>query len=370
MIKDLITNKNAKERAQIKSREIAKLDFSGLFQNAYYGIDTQIIGEVKEIQGGIEFFAKAWKNGKPLGFGKDGSVEIERFRIFNPPILINAFDGDIIQEFTNEITKIKKIRKLKENPTEAIRQSLAHTIGLVSKENSKIIKGKIGNTTSTFYPDASVETTSVDGYTQVNAVDETWATIHDRADGTLANDSDANQPCSGVRCSATSNQFQRMERAMYLFDTSAIPDGDTISSAILSLCSQTKWVITALKVNINIYASTPASNTAIATGDFDQYGTTAFSTQITYDNWAADGTYNDFTLNASGLTAISKTGISKFGSRDSLYDAPNSAPTWSSGDGAVLYSYTADNAGTTNDPKLVVVHTTPITVKGEFFQLF
>src|SRR3990167_1069334 len=46
------------------------------------------------------------KRGTELrGFGADGSVEIERFRIYNPPILVDDPNGTIIREWTDEITK-------------------------------------------------------------------------------------------------------------------------------------------------------------------------------------------------------------------------------------------------------------------------
>ena len=114
-----------------------------------------------EINGsnGIELFAKAWKGGKQLGF-LDGTVEIERFRIYNPPVLVDDPNGDIIREWTDEETGELKQRKLKYDPTQAIKNSLAHTISLVAKDGKDIIKGKVGNTTSTFYPavgDGSVQ---------------------------------------------------------------------------------------------------------------------------------------------------------------------------------------------------------------------
>lgn len=368
MIKDLITNKNAKERVQIKSREIAKMDFSGLFQNAYYGIDTQIIGEVKEIQGGIEFFAKAWKNGKPLGFGKDGSVEIERFRIFNPPVLIESLDGDVIQELTEDITKRRIIRKLKENPIEAIKQTLAHIIKLVGKENSKIIKGKIGNTTSTFYPDADPESTSVDGSVRHALDNQTWATIQGGAGNTVVDTGTGE--ALGLIYSGSTSGWQQISRAIFLFDTSAIADNDIIDSATLSFYGNGKSDGLTISPTLNVYSSAPASNTALAAGDYDSLGTTAFSTNITNANFSTTA-YNDFVLNASGLAAISKTSVSKFGTRESTYDALNVEPTRN---GNSLLSHfnanCADQTGTANDPKLVVVHTAPITVKGEFFQLF
>jgi len=65
------------------------------------------------------------------------------------------------------------------------------------------------------------------------------------------------------------------------------------------------------------------------------------------------GTYNDFTLNANGISNISKTGITYFGARDSL-DTANTTPT-----GNNNWNFNSSNgAGTTTDPKLVVTYTT------------
>ncbi len=163
----LLTNKTASEKAYIKSREIAGRDFKGEYTNTQYDVRIEIIGEVKEIningKSGIELFAKAWRDDKQLGFGKDGSVDIERFRIFNPPILVDDPNGEIVREWTDEETGLLKQRKLREDPLQAIKEVIAHNVTLVGKNNGKIVIGKVGNTTSTFYPDANPETTSVDG---------------------------------------------------------------------------------------------------------------------------------------------------------------------------------------------------------------
>ena len=139
----LLTIKNASEKAQIKSREIAKRDFKGEYTNTQYGVKVAIIGEVKEIningQSGIELFAKAWRGDKQLGFGKDGSVEIERFRIFNPPILVDDPNGDIVREWTDKETGLLKQRKLREDPLQAIKEVIAHNVTLVGKDNGKIV---------------------------------------------------------------------------------------------------------------------------------------------------------------------------------------------------------------------------------------
>ena len=52
--------------------------------------------KIEEIEGGIQIFAQAWNlDGTQVGFGKDGTVDIERFQIINPPILVPDENGDV-----------------------------------------------------------------------------------------------------------------------------------------------------------------------------------------------------------------------------------------------------------------------------------
>src|SRR3990167_3637881 len=119
MLNKTIQNKSAIEKSRIKSQEIGKLNLTGEYSNFQYGLRIEIISKVEAIEvggsHGIELFAKAWKNGKQMGFGKDGSVEIERFRIFNPPILVDDPNGTIIREWIDDMTKEKRQRKLRES---------------------------------------------------------------------------------------------------------------------------------------------------------------------------------------------------------------------------------------------------------------
>lgn len=357
-----LTNKIAKEKAQLKSAELAKVKLSKFKKDNF---DIEIVGDIKEIevngQHGIELFATAFKNGKQVGFGKDGSIEIERFRIFNPPVLVDDINGDIIREWGEEdpqdITKkITKQRKLKYDPTEAIKQSLAHTISTVAKDDRNIVKGKIGNTTSTFYPDADTESTSVDG--GVRLLNQTsWATVRDAATGDFAFDTATEaQVAATIKDSDTSWDILR---SYFLFDTSAIGDTDTIDSATFSLYGNGVAVNNGDTTNLILVSGNPASNTAITTSDYTitKFGSTSFGV-ITLASWNT-GAYNDISLDASGLSNITATGISKFGILTGL-DFSNIAPTGAND----CQAYFADQTGTTNDPKLVVVHSAASTNTG------
>lgn len=219
-------------------------------------------------------------------------------------------------------------------------------------------------TTSTFYPNANVETTSVDGevvhsYGLGSGV--SWATLRAAAG---AGKDDSYETCflHTMDCDNVYNQYRKLGRSIFLFDTAAIPDTDTVSAATLSVKGYQKTDDGSFAADTNVYASTPASNTALANGDYAQLGSTAFSSALSYSSFSTSA-YNDFVLNASGLAAITKTGVSKFGFRNANYDVANSAPTWSSNKTWSVGVYTADRTGTSEDPKLVVTHAAPPVTK-------
>ncbi len=356
----LLTNKTASQKAQIKSREIARRDFKGEYTNTQYGVRVEIIGEVKEIningQSGIELFAKAWRGTQQLGFGRDGSVEIERFRIFNPPILVDDTNGDIVREWTDSKTGELKQRKLREDPIEAVRQTIAHNAKLVGKENGNIVIGKIGNTTDTFYPDANPESTSVDGYVARGSVDETFSTLRSGA-GTGFQDS--NTPIwVQIQSSVTTNQWAAVNRMIILFDTATLSDTDTIDSATFSLYVVSQENAFGGSPALDLVDSNPASNTGLANADYGNVGTVLLASAKLFSN-ITSSQYNDWTLNSTGLSNISKTSVSKFGMRIDG-DVTNTAPTtWASNTYQALQGFAADVAGTTQDPKLVVEHSAP-----------
>src|SRR3990167_9304293 len=207
-----------------------------------------------------------------------------------------------------------------------------------------------------YFPDPDVEITSVDGVIQNDPGGATdWATARGAADGTGAFDATANTQF--VRSSVSAGDYLNY-RSFYLFDTSALADNENITAATFSLAGSAGATVDTDVTNATVVSSSPASNTALVIGDYDQVGTTSFGT-ITLANWVnTDGTYNDITLNSSGITNISKTGISKFGTVSGR-DFSNSAPT---GDNRIN-AYYADQAGTTTDPKLTGTSTTPATVK-------
>jgi hypothetical protein len=214
-----------------------------------------------------------------------------------------------------------------------------------------------GLNTLTSYPDPNPEITSADGWTALSSVDIVWATLIASA-GNSSNSVTGNAQMVRFTASTTTNQWAALYRAVFMFDTSSLGASATIESAILSLFGTFKNDPTSNTPDINIYSSAPGSNTDVGAGDYNTLGSTPFGTAITFSGWSSS-TYNDFTLNASGISNISKTGISKFGTRNANYDVAAVAPTWATGANTNINGNHADQDGTANDPKLVVNYILP-----------
>lgn len=226
---------------------------------------------------------------------------------------------------------------------------------------------KIGMTVTPIYPDPSPETTTVDGVVDTYNQGTDWNTVHDLTTSTgRANDSGTTGNVGVVGLLGTGGNNIYICRGFYLFDTSVI-GSDTVDSATLSIMPNENgsngdndaddWTV--------IVQSSPASNTAIADGDFDQCGAvdnpTEGSDRIDVTAMTAD-TYDVFTLNATGRGWIDTGGVSKFGFReghdvvDSAYAGANSTKN-----GASHYFSEDTTALNGKDPKLVVTHSAAVT---------
>lgn len=215
-----------------------------------------------------------------------------------------------------------------------------------------------GFDTLTAYPDAHAETNTVDGFIQRSVTQTEWATIHDAADGTLAQSDITYGDCVAISAGATSPNFKLILRGIFLFDTSSI-GANTISAATLSFYKYTMTDYLYTPCDADIVSSAPASDTDLAVGDYDALGTTEYGA-ISIEDSAAG--YNNGALNASGLSAIARSGITKFGTLMDK-DRENSAPTWGYNKSSRFQCYFSDDTTANNgkDPKLVVTYTAAST---------
>lgn len=237
-------------------------------------------------------------------------------------------------------------------------------LNIASKKDLSLILGLPHFAVATFNPNANVETTSVDGYAQRSVASETFTTIVNGA-GTGSDDSATDQAVGYLRASTTSNQFNLINRGFMLFDSSTLTASATISSATFQLyatndASQKNDFSTGLALS----AATPASNTAIVNADYNiaNWGSTRFADTDQSLTGYTQNAYFTMTLNASGIAAISKTSITKFGVRIAK-DFDASAPAWVSTNYSGLYCQFADGA---NDPTLNVTYTLPSGYSGSF----
>jgi RHS repeat-associated protein len=370
-IADTLVGKPADVQAVMKGQEIAKLGPIARVSHGDY--DIQIVS-VNQISDGVEVFARAWdRSGQQIGFGPSGTVDIERFLIHNPPILVSDPAGPVVRTYSNPQTGENHTFKYREDVREALLQVLTHAISVKSLKSTagNIVPGEVGRTTSIFFsqPSASSSRTSFDGYAaRVNGAGESWSSLVNGV-GTAANDSSQSEWTVFAAAKDNTPTFTQLVRGIFLFDTSALNDGDIVASGTVSLYGEgsdgTAGFMT--DATVGIYGVNPASTTVATASDYQTFGTTTYSgTTFSFKGTWANGAYNNFPLNAAGLAAVSKTGDTKIGQRNANYDAAGVQPTWT-GAGAASINFqteTADFIGTTKDPELIIETAPALTDTG------
>lgn len=235
---------------------------------------------------------------------------------------------------------------------------------LIRKPSDFVYHPFLSFLTSTTNPDADPESTSVDGWVRYDTTGVSWNTAITAADGHAISDAAGSETIASSYYVA-GTQAAQVYRGFFLFDTAALTSGAVISAAVFSA-----HILPATNIYdgdndangfTTLVSSTPASNTGLATADYDQVGSTKLSSDLDTTN-AVHNQYNDYTLNATGIAAISKTGVSKFAVREG-HDLNNDAPA----DGTSNYFniYMSDNGS--NKPKLVVTYTLVATGGSLFF---
>lgn len=182
-----------------------------------------------------------------------------------------------------------------------------------------------------YRPDANPETTTVDGRASEEQ-ESSWAAAQGGPGDSAIDDAVFLQ----VEVSRRGNGNWDVRRSAFLFDTSDIGSGATISAADITLRTDNQGSQNADNDGndfVAIVSSNPASNTAIVAGDFDAIGDAIDNPTEMHDvgeRLDITGTTNEtdytWTLNSTGIANIAKTGISKFGGReghDILDDQPN-----------------------------------------------
>ena len=216
-----------------------------------------------------------------------------------------------------------------------------------------------------FNPDAHVEDTSVDGDAMhiIGSPGASWATFQAGA-GTHSDDSDTTiHPRMGAV--STTNRWNRFDRAFLLFDTRDLTAAASIDSATLEIVVTS--TVDVFSASVSLVTTNPAADDDIVNADYTAHFPSPPVKQAldkTMASFTADSsTYNVYTLNATGESKISKTGITKFGLAVTE-EMEDDEPSWiSNGESRLIVASAEETLSGDKRPKLVVVFTLPFTPK-------
>lgn len=216
-----------------------------------------------------------------------------------------------------------------------------------------------GFDTLTVYPEAFPATTCGDFFISIDGFSDDWAILRERTSTNVVLDN-ANNYAFTIGNDTVTSKWYELVRGVLSFNTRSV-GGNTVNSAVLSLAASGA-VVDSLSITPGLVITTATpSNVVTPTGmAFADYGTTSVSgSAVTYATLSAvaGGEYLDISLSTS---AINTMGVTTLATR-SDYDVNNTAPTWSAPGGIRVRSgwgiVYADNAGTADDPRLVVTYT-------------
>lgn len=240
--------------------------------------------------------------------------------------------------------------------------------------NKRLPELSFGFDTLTAYPAAGAVSPS-DGfvYTSTGDVVYLWADLRDLNTNIYISDTDYYIFVGGyaIKTSSTSaNIYNEINRGVVMFDTSML--ANTVKySATLSLYGKqqtNQTSATDTQAAVTIASVKTASSSSLSTSDYalSNWGTIRFATDLPYSGWSTSS-YNNFNLNASGVAYIaSSTGITKIGTRYAC-DFDNTPPSTATPYYTFTACYSADQTGTSQDPKLVVTYR---LAGGDFFPFF
>lgn len=225
-------------------------------------------------------------------------------------------------------------------------------IRVASVEFAPALMPMMMGTITDYYPDANPETYTFDG--AMFSSWSSWATV--RAAATSDVNYTKDDQASGYGGGIVGNRFDggssyMIIRAILLFRYT-IPSGTTgISGKISQYFTSVSNNDPDAYAYVGVVTSAPASNTAIATGDYDSLGTVLQANAIANAD-IVTSSYNDMPLNSTGLASLTVDGayhILKLGYKEG-HDINNNAP----GATNEMNGYFADNGS--NKPYLEIAY--------------
>ena len=234
----------------------------------------------------------------------------------------------------------QRVDNFRESPVEAARSDLGHTVRVVTKSGkSPWVKAKPG-TVSTFYADTG------DGYVYSNST--SYASTRSGSNLSASTDVFARE----ARWAKSGSDYYIFE-GFFRFDTSAIGVSEEITSAELALHG-TGISIQNADGWTNILARLYDYGAGLDTGDYRATdGTSSGDTllaSLPRTSWSTSA-YNTFSSESEFASSVTKGGWT--GLYVLIQEAE--AATAPTGTNQVVW-YSADESGTSRDPKLVVTH--------------
>ncbi len=219
-----------------------------------------------------------------------------------------------------------------------------------------------GGTVTDFFTPPHPETglNGVDGYMIQNGTNVDFTTLVGGTGSSAIDDSANMNPCV-FQSDATTDKYKRLDRGTWVYDTSSIDDGDTVSAAVQLFT--TVDLANGLSgegsdnSKMHLVTAAPADLEALVTGDFDSLGGTSIGASGIQSSLTVD---SSFTITITDLSVISKTGSTKLGG---LYgwDLDDLVPhdtgvTWTANTFQYIRVYSADHDTQSQEPKLTVTH--------------
>jgi hypothetical protein len=238
-------------------------------------------------------------------------------------------------------------------------------VPVIATEDEEIIPGaELGRATYpvevgatlTFYPDAHPESASVDGDVGHDPPQHLWTTIIALTTGDWAQASATTMSLFLISGGDTNQYVDYFIRGILCFLTSTLGAEASLLAGTFSTYGTAISDLFAAPGYICLVSSNPASATALITADLRVHGTTDYTVRKAVAAYSITG-YNDWVLNAAGLAAISKTGVTKFGTR-SGWDSDAVTLPWAKWVLCKATCYTAEQ-GNGYKPKFLVTYFVP-----------
>jgi len=227
-------------------------------------------------------------------------------------------------------------------------------------------------THTTYYSQASAaQSETHDAYLtrSTDPTNNTWASFRTGA-GTHSSYDSASLL---ARIMSGSSAWIVFMRSQMTYNTSDIGTDDITSAKWESVARDTS-ATDHFTASVTLCASNPTYNSYSTAGDsandYSRVGTTKYSADLALASQTYDSTYTVFTMNAAGIAAIDKTGITKLGIiiREDFED------TTEPGETIALYNMSEWKCWSTDEtesgerrPRLVVTHASAFTPKAIMF---